>query len=451
MALLHRHFILSFLIIMISCVACYNTLQEDPLSLYVEDLPYIIDDNGGTFKDLIKQSTNDIVDSSGTSPSQKTIYVNDYGAKGDGRTDDTEAFKKAWQATCSSEEAIVLLAQNNYLLKPIRFSGPCKSNIVFQISGTLEASDNPSDYSNDPTHWLIFDSIDKLTVQGGGTINGNGNIWWQNSCKKNKKLPCKDAPTALTFYKCKNLIVEELSIKDGQQIQVSFQESKNVKASTLTVTAPEDSPNTDGIHVTNTQNIQISSCLIATGDDCISIVSGSKNLQATDITCGPGHGISIGSLGAGKSKEFVSGIVVNGAKLSGTTNGVRIKTWQGGSGSASNIKFQNIEMDNVTNPIIIDQSYCDQKEPCKEQQSAVQVRNVLYQNIKGTSASDMAIEFDCAEYYPCEGIVLQNIDLQSEDGEVANASCKNVKLSYRGNVNPSCPKKERKEIALDTA
>lgn len=27
------------------------------------------------------------------------------------------------------------------------------------------------------------------------------------------------------------------------------------------------------------------------GDDCISIVSGSKNVEATDITCGPGHGI----------------------------------------------------------------------------------------------------------------------------------------------------------------
>ncbi|CAL0321546.1 unnamed protein product [Lupinus luteus] len=431
MALLHRHFLLSFLIIiMVSFVASYSTLQEDPLRLYVEDSPYIID-NDETFKDFIMQSTNDMV-GSGTSTSQKTINVNDYGAKGDGRSDDTQAFKKAWQAACSSEGAIVLVAQNNYLLKPIRFSGPCKSNIVFQISGTLEASDNPSDYSNDPTHWLIFEGIDKLTVQGGGTINGNGNIWWQNSCKRNEKLPCKDAPTALTFYKCNNLIVEDLTIKDGQQIQVSFQDSKNVKASALTVTAPEDSPNTDGIHVTNTQNIQISSCIIATGDDCISIVSGSKNLQATDITCGPGHGISIGSLGAGKSKEFVSGIV-------------------GGSGSASNIKFQNIEMDNVTNPIIIDQSYCDQKEPCKEQRSAVQVSNVLYENIKGTSASDMAIEFDCAEYYPCDGIVLQNIDLESEGGGVANASCKNVKLSYRGNVNPSCPKKERKEIALDTA
>jgi hypothetical protein len=31
--------------------------------------------------------------------------------------------------------------------------------------------------------------------------------------------------------------------------------------------------------------------LFILGDDCISIVSGSENVEATDITCGPGHGI----------------------------------------------------------------------------------------------------------------------------------------------------------------
>lgn len=40
---------------------------------------------------------------------------------------------------------------------------------------------------------------------------------------------------------------------------------------------------------------------------------------------------------------------------------------QGGSGYARNIKFLNIEMQNVTNPIIIDQYYCDQVNPCQEQ------------------------------------------------------------------------------------
>lgn len=162
--------------------------------------------------------------------------------------------------------------------------------------------------------------------------------------------------------------MKNLKIKNAQQIHVSFETCTNVEASNLMINSPENSPNTDGIHVANTHNIQISSATIGTGDDCISITSGSQKVHATDITCGPGHGISIGSLGSGNSEAHVSDINVYGAKFYGTTNGLRIKTWQGGSGSASNIKFQHIDMEGVENPIIIDQNYCDQNDPCKDQQ-----------------------------------------------------------------------------------
>ncbi|CAI9779455.1 unnamed protein product [Fraxinus pennsylvanica] len=295
-------------------------------------------------------------------------------------------------------------------------------------------------YCKDGRHWLIFDSVQDLMLQGGGIFNGNGNVWWKNSCKIDKSKPCMDAPTALTLYKCKNLVVKDLKIQDAQQIHVSFQKCTNVQASSLTISSPEESPNTDGIHVTNTQNIQISNCAIGTGDDYISIVNGSQNVQATDITCGPGHGISIGSLGFGNSEAYVSDVVVNGAQLSGTTNGVRIKTWQGGSGSVSNIKFKNVEMQNVKNPIIVDQNYCDQAEACIEQSSTVQVKNVVYQNIKGTSASNVAIYLDCSKSSPCQGIVLQNVKLVRKGEGSVKATCNNiVNLEKVGTVSPLCP------------
>lgn len=438
---LHGHVLLSFFIIITSYVACYGPLQEEPFNrIHVDDSRSI--DDGGIFKKLIKQSTdvfssNKFAKFGCTYPSLKTVNVIDYGAKGNGY-DDTEAFKKAWEVACSSGDVVLVVPEENYLLKPMRFSGPCKSDITVQISGNLGASDDPSDYSEDNRHWLVFDSVEKLTVTGGGTLTGNGDIWWENSCKRNKKKPCKDAATALTFCKCQDLIVEDLAIENAQQIHVSFQDSVNVKVYGLKVTAPEHSPNTDGIHVTNTQNILISNSVIGTGDDCISIVHGSSNVKATDITCGPGHGISIGSLGAGNSEAYVSGVIVDGAKLSGTTNGVRIKTWQGGSGMASNIQFRNIEMDNVTNPIIINQNYCDKKKSCKKQKSAVQIKNVLYKNIRGTSASDVAVKFDCSESFPCHGIVLQNIDLRGEGEKYVEASCNNIELVYLEDVSPRC-------------
>ncbi|KAL8494014.1 hypothetical protein ACS0TY_024986 [Phlomoides rotata] len=371
----------------------------------------------------------------------QTVNVLNFGAKGDGTTDDTKAFRKAWQQACSSPTNVkFMVPQNkNYLLKPIRFTGPCKSAITMQVSGTVVASNDRSDYSKDFRHWLMFESVQNLEVSGGGIIHGNGNVWWQNSCKINKAKPCTVAPTALTFFECTNLIVNNLKIKNGQQIQMSFEKCRNVEASNLVVNAPGNSPNTDGIHVTETQNIRISTSTIGTGDDCISIVSGSHKVRVTGITCGPGHGISIGSLGSGNSEAEVSDVVVNGAKLSGTSNGVRIKTWQGGSGSASNIKFQNIEMQNVENPIIIDQHYCDQDKPCKEKASAVQVKNIVYQNIKGTSASNVAIVFDCSTSHPCQGIVMQNVNLGGRNRGDLKAICNNVEFLNSGTFSPQCP------------
>ncbi|KAG2238177.1 hypothetical protein Bca52824_092593 [Brassica carinata] len=330
-----------------------------------------------------------------------TVSVSDFGAKGDGKTDDTQAFVNAWNKACSSSGAVNLLVPEGktYFLKPIRLNGPCKSTLTVQIFGTLSASQNRADYK-DLSKWITFDSVNSLSVDGGatGTVNGNGETWWENSCKRNKAKVC-----ALTFYNSKNLRVDNLRVRDAQQIQISIEKCSNVQVSNVEVTAPADSPNTDGIHITNTQNIQVSKSIIGTGDDCISIESGSQNVKINDITCGPGHGISIGSLGDDNSKAFVSGVTVDGAKISGADNGVRIKTYQGGSGIASNIIFQNIQMENVKNPIIIDQDYCD-KSKCTEQKSAVQVKNVVYRNISGTSASDMAITLNCSKNYPCQEI-----------------------------------------------
>ena len=103
------------------------------------------------------------------------------------------------------------------------------------------------------------------------------------------------------------------------------------------------------------------------GDDCISIENGTHNLHVSQVVCGPGHGISIGSLGDDNSRAEVSGITIDSVQLHGTSNGARIKTYQGGSGYARDITFQNMIMGSVKNPIIIDQNYCNSDTPCKTQ------------------------------------------------------------------------------------
>jgi polygalacturonase len=70
---------------------------------------------------------------------------------------------------------------------------------------------------------------------------------------------------ALFFYKCKQLRVSDLTLRDSQQDHTVFSNCDDVEASHLTIRAPERSPNTDGIHVTSTRQMTISNCFIGTG------------------------------------------------------------------------------------------------------------------------------------------------------------------------------------------
>lgn len=68
--------------------------------------------------------------------------------------------------------------------------------------------------------------------------------------------------------------------------------------------------------------------VICAGDDCISIQTGCSNICIHNVNCGPGHGISIGSLGKDNTKACVSNVTVRDVVMHNTMNGVRIKTWQ---------------------------------------------------------------------------------------------------------------------------
>lgn len=125
---------------------------------------------------------------------------------------------------------------------------------------------------------------------------------------------------------------------------------------------------------------------------------------------------SIGSLGNHNSRACVSNIIVTDSVIKNSDNGVRIKTWQGGSGSVSKVTFNNIRMDNVRNPVMINQYYCLSKR-CANQSSAVFISNILYQNIKGTYDTRSApLHLACSDALPCTNITLSDVDLLPANG-----------------------------------
>ncbi|KAI8544344.1 hypothetical protein RHMOL_Rhmol08G0289300 [Rhododendron molle] len=371
--------------------------------------------------------------------SKRVFCVNDFGAKGDGVNDDTKAFEDVWKLVCSfpSRAKVVIPAGKTYLVRPIIFEGPCRSKLTLEISGTIIAPEDPDAWAGlNPQKWLEFQRVNHLTVEGGGIIEGMGQEWWARSCKINTTNPCHHAPTALIFHRCKNLKVRNLMVLNSQQMHMAFKSCDRVAASHLRVLAPGSSPNTDGIHISASTRVQIKNSVIGTGDDCISIVGNSSGIQIRSITCGPGHGISIGSLGKRNSSVQIHDVVVDGAFLSNTENGVRIKTWQGGSGFATNIAFQNVWMENVSNPIIIDQYYCDSPVTCQNQSLAVKVEDISFVGIKGTSATEEAIKFACSETFPCERLYLEDIQLVSYSGDSTTSFCWEAQGSCSGLVYP---------------
>ncbi|URD95964.1 Polygalacturonase [Musa troglodytarum] len=301
--------------------------------------------------------------------------VTDFGAKGDGVTDDTKAFLDTWNATCRSSGPSILLipAGKTFLLNPIVFQGPCQFYIRVQRSSSCS---------------LLLHAFSSF-----GFFRSNAQL----------------VPTAQ---------VAGLRLINSPRMHLVVGFSSTIRITGLTITAPGDSPNTDGIHIEQSRNVIVSDSTI--GDDCISIGTASFHVNVSWVTCGPGHGISVGSLGMDNSRAEVSDI-------------------QGGYGYANRIIFENINFTAVMNPIIIDQHYCPAT-VCAEKPSAVQVSDVRFIEARGTSSSQVAINFNCSQNVACTGITIQNVEIQpAQQGGQASSYCFNAHGTVTGVAKPAVP------------
>ncbi|KAG8369917.1 hypothetical protein BUALT_Bualt14G0063200 [Buddleja alternifolia] len=353
-----------------------------------------------------------------------TFNVQTFGAKSDGKSDCTNAFLSAWGAACAAPKpATIYVPRGKYLLRNAYFNGRlCKNTaITMRIDGTLVA---PSDYNviAKSGSWLRFERVTGVSIYGG-TLDAQGTKLW--ACKNSGKS-CPKGARSLAFYNSKNIIVNGLTSLNSQTFHVLFDRCQNAKIVNMKITAPGNSPNTDGIHLERSSGVSIMNSHIGTGDDCVSIGPGNSNLWIENISCGPGHGISIGSLGWDLQEAGVQNVTVKTVTFTGTDNGLRIKTWaRPSNGFVRGVLFQDAAMVNVRNPIIIDQNYCPHHKNCPDQASGVRISNVKYQDIHGTSSTQVAVKFDCSKTHPCSGIRLDKINLTYR-GKAATAFCANA-------------------------
>ncbi|CDY44257.1 BnaC03g24490D [Brassica napus] len=348
----------------------------------------------------------------------KVFNVQRYGAKADGKTDNAKAFTSIWNSACTRKggNSKIYVPKGTFYLSGVEFVGPCANQIEFVNDGTLLAPANPRDIKQDI--WINFRYINNLIISGAGTLDGQGEESWPlNDCHKNPNCP-KLAMT-MGFAFVNNSRINGITSINSKMGHFNFFSVHHFNITNVTITAPGDSPNTDGLKFGFCSNINISNTHIGTGDDCIAILSGTTNMDISNVTCGPGHGISVGSLGKNKEEKDVNGLTVRDIVFNGTSDGIRIKTWESSASKilVSNFVYENIQMINVGNPINIDQKYCPHP-PCeKKGESHVQIQDLKLKNIYGTSTNKVAVNLQCSKSFPCKKVELIDINLEHKGVE----------------------------------
>ncbi|XP_017441844.1 probable polygalacturonase At3g15720 [Vigna angularis] len=356
-----------------------------------------------------------------------TYNVIDYGAKGDGETDDSQAFLSAWKKTCSTdgESSLVIPSKAVFLLKKnVILKGPCQAkNIQIQLQGKIIVPTQDA-WLGDKSPIIWISNVNGLRIDGtGGLIDGLGSSWWSCNCQR---------PSVLGFNSCNGLIVSSLSITNSPQAHITINGCEGATFSNINIKSPANSPNTDGIDISSSKSILIKDSNIACGDDCIAIIGDSSDINATGIACGPGHGISIGSLGKNNGHDKVEQVYVYNCSFTNTKNGARIKTVEDGLGYARNITYEKITLTQAYNPILIDQNYVG-----VESEGGVEVSGVTFRGFQGTSADDRAITLACGSK-GCFDIVLDQVDItSSRAGKPAACSSSNAHGTATSTV-PNC-------------
>ncbi|CAL1386225.1 unnamed protein product [Linum trigynum] len=357
----------------------------------------------------------------------KVFDVRRYGAKPDGKSDSSEAFLAAWNDACQYEgKARVVVPPGEYVTDTILFLGPCKGSMGFIMKGRL----TPPDRLSHSDEWITFRYVNGLLVSGHGTFDGKGYV-----------APTPKPPAiSLRFEFINDAVISHIRSLNSRNAHFQLFGSNKIRMHNLLIRAPGNSPNTDGIKIGASTDVHVTNSVIGTGDDCISILGKSSDIYVSQVLCGPGHGISVGSMGFydnNAENDVVTDVTVTDCTFRGTSDGVRIKTWAtANAGLVRNLTFSNIHLDSVDNPIVIDQEYCPYP-PCKQVPSRIRIEDVTYDNVWGTSRTAVAVKLNCSKMYGCKGLVLRDINMVQKNGLDAVSFCSHAVGATHGVQKPS--------------
>ncbi len=338
---------------------------------------------------------------------ERVFDIREFGAVGDGKTDNTAAFVAAIDACATAGGGRVLVAEGDYLSGPIHL----KSNIDLHISEGAKIR-----FHTDASHYLpaVFTRWEgmefmgyspliyaykqkNIAITGKGELDGQADrtTWWP--WKGNEEWgveghPSQDAgrdqlmrdvaagvpperrhysegfyfrPPFVQPYLCENVLIEDVKI-----VRAPFWLLNPVLCENVTVrrvTMESLGPNSDGCDPESCKNVVIEHCYFDTGDDCIAIKSGrnsdgrrinrpAENMVIANCQMRAGHGgVVIGSeISGGARNIFVENCEMSSPDLE---RGIRIKTNSVRGGTIKHLRYRNISIGEVKDAIVVNFHY----------------------------------------------------------------------------------------------
>lgn len=266
---------------------------------------------------------------------------------------------------------------------------------------------------------------ENVTLCGQGTLNGQGDYWWENR----KNIP-QGRPFLVCFERCGHVKVLDVKLVNSPVWTVHPLYCSDVEIRGITIRNPKDSPNTDGINPDGCCNVRIADCLVDVGDDCITLKSGTEdtpvkmpceNITITNCNMVHGHGgVVIGSEMSGG----VRNVVISNCVFQDTDRGIRVKTRRGRGGSMESILISNVMMDRVLCPFVFNMyyrcgmnggSYKD-KLAHEVDSSTPSIRNIQIQGCMVTDASAAAGFFYGLPERPVENVSISDCSIRMKEG-----------------------------------
>jgi polygalacturonase len=305
------------------------------------------------------------------------------GAVGDGKADDRGPIQAAVDRCAAAGGGTVEVPAGTYACCGVML----RSHVTLQLDAgaTLQGPSKADDWPRRPagnkgSGWsgpylgvVGGEGISDVAITGRGRIDGAGQASWAIEHAKLQQVraagvqlkagaSATDRARLVQFARCDRVSVTGVTLSNSQMWTLVFNQCRDVLVDGLTITAPADSPETDGVDVRGCRQARVTRCDISNGDDNVAITGARTPLPGDGAACqdvevdhctfGHGHGVSIGS----PTMNGVRHVRVHDCAFTGTTNGIRIKSTRDRGGTVEDVRYDRLTMTDV-NPAITVNAY----------------------------------------------------------------------------------------------